>query len=121
MDRRTFLASLTSLLATPLAAGAQQAPKIPKIGLLTLSTAAAATPLVEAFRQGLRELGYIEGKTITLEQRFADENFDQLPYLAKELVAAPVDIIVAQGTPASVNGTWSLPRPGSSCTVILPA
>ena len=94
MDRRTFLASLTSLLATPLAARAQQALKIPKIGLLTLSTAAAATPLVEAFRQGLRELGYVEGKTFALQIRYGEAKAERLRELARDLAALKMDVIV---------------------------
>jgi putative ABC transport system substrate-binding protein len=96
MDRRAFLDILAGgLLAAPLAAEAQQAPKIPKIGLLTLNTPAAAAPLVEAFRQGLRELGYVEGKPFVLQIRYGEAKAERLRELARDLVALKMDVIVA--------------------------
>jgi putative tryptophan/tyrosine transport system substrate-binding protein len=96
IDRRTFLAGTgAALLAAPLAARAQQASKIPKIGLLNANTPAAAAALVEAFKQGMRELGYIEGKTFVLELRYGDEKFERLPDLARELVGLKPDVVVA--------------------------
>ena len=74
---------------------AQRAPKIAKIGYLTASTAAAATHAIEAFRQGLRELGYVEGKTFVLELRYGEARFELLSELARELVGLKVDVIVA--------------------------
>jgi putative ABC transport system substrate-binding protein len=73
---------------------AQQAPKIARIGLLAPSTPAAAAHVVEAFRQALRELGYVEGKTFVLELRHGEARFERLPELARELVGLKVDVIV---------------------------
>jgi ABC-type uncharacterized transport system substrate-binding protein len=73
---------------------AQQAPKIPRIGLLPPGTPAAAAHLAEAFRQGLRELGYVEGKTFVLEVRYGEGKSERFPELARELVGLKVDVIV---------------------------
>jgi len=97
MERRTFLGVIAGgLLAAPLAAEGQEpkASKIPKIGLLTLNTPAAAAPLVEAFRQGLRELGYVEGKTFVLQIRYGEAKAERLRELARDLVALKMDVIV---------------------------
>jgi putative tryptophan/tyrosine transport system substrate-binding protein len=96
--RRKLLVVLgASALAAPLATftQAQQPKKIAKIGYLAPSTAAAHSPNLEAFRQGLRELGYVEGKTFVLELRYAEGRFERLPELARELVGLKVDVIVA--------------------------
>jgi putative tryptophan/tyrosine transport system substrate-binding protein len=82
------------LLALCASAEAQQPKKIAKIGLLAPSTPAAAAHLVEAFRQGLRELGYVEGKTFVLELRYGEARADRLPEIARELVGLKVDVIV---------------------------
>ena len=73
---------------------AQQAPKIAKIGLLTPGTPAGVAHFVEAFRQGLRELGHVEGKTFVLEVRYGEAKAERLPALARELVGLKVDVIV---------------------------
>ena len=78
-------------------AQAQQPTKIPRIGYLSVSSRSAMTARTEAFRQGLRELGYVEGKNIIIEWRSADGNEDRLPALAAELVQLKVDIIVTGG------------------------
>ena len=96
MDRRRFLlTSLAGVIPVPLTADAQQAPKIARIGYPGPGTRATAAPLLEAFRQGLRELGYVEGKTFVLEVRHAEGRFERLPELARELVGLKVDVIVA--------------------------
>jgi putative ABC transport system substrate-binding protein len=95
-------ASLISLLAAPLTAGAQPIPKVPRIGYLSSSSAAATLRFTEAFRQGLREHGWIEGQNITVEWRFAEGRFDRLPDLAAELVRLKVQAIVTAPTPAAV-------------------
>jgi putative ABC transport system substrate-binding protein len=87
-----------SLLAAPLAAHAQSVAKAPRIGIL--NPAFDPHPPLEAFRQGLRDLGYVEGHTIVLEYRFADGRFERLPELAAELVRLKVDVILAVGVPA---------------------
>ena len=113
MDRRAFLAGTGSvLLAAPLAAEGQQAAKIARIGYL--ATGGAATPrLREAFRQGLRDLGYVEGRNVVIEYRDAEGKLERLPALAAELVALKVDVIVAAaGTPpalAAQEATGTLP------------
>ena len=75
-------------------AEAQQA-KMPRIGLLAAPSPSAVTARAEAFRQGLRELGYVEGKNIVIEHRYAMGKFDRLSDLAAELVRLTVDIIVS--------------------------
>jgi putative tryptophan/tyrosine transport system substrate-binding protein len=85
-------------LVTPLATEAQSVAKTPRIGIL--NPAFNPHPPLEAFRQGLHDLGYVEGHTIVLESRFADGRFERLPELAAELVRLQVDVILAVGVPA---------------------
>ena len=100
MRRRDFIKVIAgSTAAWPLAAHAQQPGKVPRIGYLSSSSASARE---EALWQGLRELGYVEGKNIVIEYRFAKGKFDQLPDLAAELVRLEVDVIVAAATQASL-------------------
>jgi putative ABC transport system substrate-binding protein len=91
MNRRAFVTVLGALLAAPRAAEAQQAKKVPRIGVLT----GPVDPGVEAFRQGLRELGYVERENIAIERRSAEGKLDRLPDLAAELVRLKPDVIVA--------------------------
>jgi putative tryptophan/tyrosine transport system substrate-binding protein len=93
-------------------AEAQQPVKIPRIGYLTASFLSAVSPRIEAFRQGLRELGYVEGKNIVIEYRSADGKFDRLPDLASELVRLKLDVIVTGGPAAT--------RPAKEATVTIP-
>jgi putative tryptophan/tyrosine transport system substrate-binding protein len=79
---------------------AQRSETIPRIGYLTLTTPATTPHLRDAFQQGLRELGWIEGQNLTIEFRYAEENVDQLRAFAAELVQRKVDLIVAAGNPA---------------------
>jgi putative tryptophan/tyrosine transport system substrate-binding protein len=100
------------LLAVGLSVEAQQAKKVPRIGVLWLYSPAIASPFAEAFRQGLRELGYVEGKSIVIEYRHAEGKYDRLPSLAAELVRLNVDIIVTASTQAAQAGqqaTRSIP------------
>jgi putative tryptophan/tyrosine transport system substrate-binding protein len=107
MHRRAFLTMLA--LAPPLAAEAQPVGKVPGIGILSPGSPSGAgrkpsdlAVLFAAFREGLRELGYVEGQNIKIESRWAAEgNYDQLPGLAADLVRLKVDVIVTYGTPAS--------------------
>ncbi len=103
IDRRTFLAGTGAvLLAAPLAAEAQQAAKVARIGYLVTSLAARPHQQ-ESFRQGLRDLGYVEGRNVVIEYRDAEGKFERLPALAAELVALKVDVIVTTGgTPAAL-------------------
>ena len=93
---------LTMLAAPPLVADVQSEGKVPRVAYLNASSAASATSGVEAFRQGLRELGYVEGRNILIEYRWADGQFDRLPALAAELVRLKVDVIVAPNTVAAL-------------------
>ena len=100
MNRRTFLCGLTlGLLAAPLAAEAQQAEKVYRIGFLS-STVARSAPFFEAFFQALRELGYIESKNLTVDFRTAEGKAERLAELAADLVRLKVDLIVASGPEA---------------------
>ncbi len=102
MDRRAFIGTLAGgLLAAPLAAGAQQAAKIARIGYLATNLTANAR-LHEAFRQGLRDLGYVEGRNVVIEVRDAEGRNERFPALAAELVALKVDVIVAPSTPGAM-------------------
>jgi len=101
--RRAFLGALTGgLLAAPLAVAAQQPATRPRIAYLGPSSPSLESQNVEAFRQGLRDLGYIDGQNITIEYRWAEGRDDRLPDLAAELVRLKVDVIVTSGTPGAV-------------------
>ena len=109
ITRRAFC---SMLLALPFSARAQQTKKVWRIGYLSAGDPASDSARAEAFRQGLRELGYIEGQNIAIEWRFADEKLDRLPDLATEIVGLKVDVIVTTGGPptrAAMNATKSIP------------
>src|SRR5262252_2653428 len=100
------------LFALGLCADAQQPGKIFRIGFLDNSTASGMAVLVEAFQQELTKLGWIEGKNITIEYRFAEQKLERLPDLAAELVRLKVDLIVTSGgtTPlAAKKATSTIP------------
>jgi putative ABC transport system substrate-binding protein len=100
MERRTFLGVIAGgLLAAPPAAEAQQAAKIARIGYLGRK---ANSHLLAAFLQGLRDLGYVEGRNVVIEVRDAEGRNERLPALAAELVALKVDVIVAPSTPGAM-------------------
>jgi putative tryptophan/tyrosine transport system substrate-binding protein len=90
------------LFALSVSAHAQQTGKIFRIGFLDNSTAAGSAVLVDAFRQELRKLGWIEGKNITIEYRFAEQKNERLPELAADLVRLKIDLIVVTGGPAAL-------------------
>jgi putative ABC transport system substrate-binding protein len=109
MDRRTFLSIALGALAAPRAAGALQPAKIWRIGFLS-----AANPefVVDAFRQGLREHGYVEGKNLLIEWRFAEGRIDLVRGFAAELVKLKVEVVVTLGTQAALaakTATASIP------------
>ena len=139
MDRRAFIGRVAGgVLAAPLAAFAQQAGKIARIGFLGATSASSYAKQLDGFRLGLRDFGYMEGKNIVLEYRWAEGNYAQLAELAAELVRSKVDVIVTHGTPGTraAKGTTttipivmaisgdavatglvvSLPRPGGNIT-----
>jgi putative ABC transport system substrate-binding protein len=101
MDRRAFLAGSAALLAAPLAAEAQQPVQVARMGWLG-DNPAAGHPLRGAFLQGLRDLGYVEGRNVVIEYRFAEGKLERYPTLAAELVALKVDVIVAPISPAAL-------------------
>jgi putative tryptophan/tyrosine transport system substrate-binding protein len=111
VERRAVIVGGVATLVAPNAAGAQQADKVARIGVLAVS-AAAFSPRIEAFRRGLREHGYVEGKNIVFEYRYAEGKLDRLPDLAVELVALKVDVIVTASPPsvrAAKRATSTIP------------
>jgi len=113
MDRRVFFATLSiGLLVAPLVSDAQQPSRVRRIGYLESGSAAPGTPHVEAFRKGLRDLGWVDGQNIAIEVRYAAGKFDRLPALAGELVRLKVDLIFASTTPgalAAKRATTTIP------------
>src|SRR4030095_1929582 len=103
VDRRRFLlTSLAVAIAAPLVGEAQQAAKVPRIGFLSLNRAANPR-LHEGFRQGLRELGYVDGRNLVIASRDGEGQSERLSTLAAELVALKVDVIVTGGgTPTAL-------------------
>ena len=100
MRRREFIAGLGSAAAWPLAARAQQG-GVPTVGVLFASAQSEAETRLQAFRKGLSEMGFVEGRNVAVEYRFADDQFDRLPVLAADLVQRRVAAICAGGgTPA---------------------
>ena len=123
MDRRAFLGTLAgSLLAVPLAAEAQSTDKVYRLGYLSIGGAGTSpmyTRPLEGFRQQLRELGWVEGRNIAIEFRFADGRAERLPGLANELVRLNVNLIAAAPTPAALaakKATSTIPIVGLSLT-----
>src|SRR4249920_1316610 len=113
MKKRITLWLLATLfLANVSLADAQQTGKIFRIGFLDASTASGSAVLVNAFRQELRKLGWIEGKNIAIEYRFAEQKNERLPELAAELVRLKVDLIMVSGTISAVaakSATTTIP------------
>ena len=102
IDRRTFVAGVGgALLAAPLRAYAQPARKVYRLGILEAVPAAQNAANLDALRNGLRELGYVENRNLIIEYRSADGRADRFPDLASELVRLKVDLIIARGTPAA--------------------
>jgi putative ABC transport system substrate-binding protein len=115
MKRREFIALIGFAATWPSAARAQQATKIPRIGILSPSRSQDSSPnrvTLNAFVAGLRELGYVEGQSITIERKFSDSNADELRELAVELVKSQVDVIVTLSTTAA--------RPARQATSVIP-
>jgi ABC-type uncharacterized transport system substrate-binding protein len=117
MKRIIGLALGSILFALGLPAQAQQPRKIARIGYLSPGDPVSRVYRIEAFRQGLKELGYVEGKNIIIEYRYLQAKLDRLPELARELVGLKVDIIFAGGAPATKaakNATLTIPIVTSS-------
>ena len=103
---------ILSLLATPLVTDAQPATKVHRIGQLVAGSSSSYRHLLAAFRQGLRDLGYVEGQNLVIEERYAEGSEERLPDLAAELVQLQVDVIVAAGAPtirAAQHTTRTIP------------
>src|SRR5215468_4462913 len=138
LKRRDFITLLGGAVAWPLAARAQQPGKLPTVGLLVATTLLVESPRVAAFVQRLRELGWIEGRTVAIEIRYADGRTERFVEIAAEFVRLKVDVIVTQGTasviaarqaaavipivfagvadPVSTGLVASLARPGGNVT-----
>lgn len=113
MNTKIMLVALFTLFTTSLhSTQAQEPKKIPQIGYQSGGLASAATPRIEAFRQGLRELGYTEGQNVVIEIRYAEGNLDRIPELVAELVRLKVNVIVSateQGIRAAQKATQTIP------------
>src|SRR5438094_9800322 len=112
MSRKILVWLLGTVLLTTVSAEAQQPKKIPRIGFLGATSPSIESTRIEAFRQGMHELGYVEGKNIAIEWRWAEGKFDRLPDLAAELVRLDVDVIVTGGstsTGAAKQVTTTIP------------
>ena len=103
MNRRDALLALVALGAMPLSGRAQHPGRIPRVGFLHPAVPQNnTTPFLEAFRQGMRELGYMEGKNLQLEVRWGEGKLERMPALAEELVRIKVDVIVAASSPSVI-------------------
>jgi putative ABC transport system substrate-binding protein len=112
----TLIGGAVMLACMPLAADAQQSTRLPRVGWL--ANLAATAPIYDGFRQGLRELGYVDGKNIIVEARFAEGNLERLPELARELARLNVDVMLVggdQGLRAVQEATATIPIVLSSC------
>jgi ABC-type uncharacterized transport system substrate-binding protein len=112
MKRKVTVLTLCAMFLALCVSEAQQPKKVPRIGYLTTSFASEVKGRVDAFRQGLRDLGYLEGKSIIIEYRYAEGKSDRLPALATELIDSNVDIIVTHGFPparAAKQATKTIP------------
>ena len=113
MSKKLFgIAPCTLLLGLSLSAHAQQPTKVRRIGYLSAASLAANAARIDAFKQGLSELGYVEGKTIVIDYRWAEGKLDRIPGLAAELVRLNVDVLVTSGpadTKAAKEATSTIP------------
>jgi putative tryptophan/tyrosine transport system substrate-binding protein len=101
ITRRRFMATSAALLAAPLGAEAQSTGKVWQIGFLGSTSPKSHGTFLDAFRESLRERGYVEGKNVTIEYRWAESDYGRLPALSAELVRLNVDLILTHGTPGA--------------------
>jgi len=111
MNRRTFLAAALFLLTLPRGVAAQGAAKVARIGWLTAQQASSLEPYLDALRAGFADLGYVEGRNLTIVYRFGNDAIERVPDLAAELQRLPVDLIVAQGAAVPVISKLDLTVP----------
>ena len=98
MDRRTFMVALIAATGCGQdVAAAQSTTRLFRVGWIVGSSATSTAPLLDALREGLADLGYIEGRNLAIETRYADDVLDRVPALARELLKIPVDVVVTQG------------------------
>jgi putative ABC transport system substrate-binding protein len=102
MRRREFISLVAGAAAWPLAARAQQSGKLYRLGQLSAGTRASRAPLLAAFMRGMRDLGYIEGRNLVIEQRHAEGDYQRLPALMRELLAWQPDAMLVAQTPAGL-------------------
>lgn len=100
--REILLALAVAVLSGPIESVAQRAGKVHRIGHLSGSAESASKPFMDAFRLGLRELGYVEKQNVTLEERYADGKVERLPLLAQELIARGCDVLLVSTTPGNL-------------------
>lgn len=112
ISRRRFLQTVSVLLAAPVGVEAQQAATVPRVGFLSALSSSSMSARLEAFRKGLRELGYVGEKTIVIEERYADGVLERLPALAAELLRLKVEVIVTTGPTTT--------RPAKEATSTIP-
>src|SRR2546423_13174264 len=111
-----FIVTFTlSLLTAPLVATAQPRGKIPRVGVLEPTSQQRPAPCIFAFQQGLRDLGYVEGQTIRLDYRYAEEHPERLPTLLAELVQLAPDVIWLHSTP----GAWAAKRAPTTIPIVI--
>jgi ABC-type uncharacterized transport system substrate-binding protein len=112
VNRRAFLTGLGAVLATPLAAEAQVTGKAPTVGFVEAGSSSGNRQFADAFRQGLKELGYVEGQNILIEERWAEGRAERFPGLLAELLRLKIDVIVqasGQGAMAAKKATTTVP------------
>jgi putative ABC transport system substrate-binding protein len=113
MRRRTFVASSLIVASLPEIAVAQSPARVFRVGWIVATSEAASAPFLDALRKGLADLGYIEGRNLTIATRYADDVPDRVPALTEELLRIPVDLVVTQGT-----ATWIVVKRVTSIPVV---
>jgi putative ABC transport system substrate-binding protein len=103
MKRREFIVSALAVATLVRGAGAQPKPKLARLGWVVGASEASSVPFLDSLRAGLADLGYVEGRNLVIETRYADDKPDRVAPLAEELVRVPVDVLVTQGT-----ATWTV-------------